>query len=154
MRKAILTFVLAAASVTATQVFHMNLYEALCFTDDVYVVRIDYVYRFHMDYMDRIEYYMEVIDVVHGEDPPQEELLCAYSMMLPSCTTDENGNEIWESPLVSGSGNESAVSEGDTLIVLTSHIATDSTRAVSVVRIESLDSMDEIIRILEEEFQE
>jgi hypothetical protein len=152
MRIAILALIALVYLGGSVQIFHMTLSEALFITDNIYVARITGMLHMPMDYMDRIEYYLEVIDVVSGEELPEEDLYLIYSMMLPMCAIDEEGNEIWESPLVTGSGCEFSVCEGDTVIVFTGPLGTDSTVTGSVVRMEPMDSMSEILRILEEEF--
>ena len=66
------------------------------------------------------------------------------------CLVDEQGNEVWESPIVNGSGHEMSVSKGDTVIVFLGYIPTDLSISAEVIRIEPTDSLDSILLLLAE----
>jgi len=63
-------------------------------------------------------------------------------MDLPRVYIDSSGDEIWESPVVFGSGIEMSVSAGDTVVVLAWR-AVDG-QPVQIVRLEPADSLGSV----------
>jgi len=149
MLKYLFAVMLAAAGLpAASQVFHMSLEESLDFTESILLVRVESVIEFPGDYLDRIEYYFSILDIVSGPDSLEGEFKASYDVIFPMSYMDEEGNEIWESPIVSGSGFESFTAEGDTVIVFLERIPDDQKLFTWVVRVEPADNMESILLLL------
>ncbi len=144
--------VLAAAGLlAASQVFYMSLEESLDFTESVLLVKVEQVINFPMDYMERIEYYFKVLDVVSGPDSLEGDFIASYEMLYPRAYTDDEGNEVWESPIVTGSGYEIFTEEGDTVIVFLERLPDDQYPFASVIRVDPADSLEGILLLLNPE---
>jgi hypothetical protein len=148
MRIALGLILAAAGLMGASQVFYMSLEESLGFTETILLARVSSVIHIPMDYMNRMEYYFEVLDVVSGPDSLEGEFIATYESLFPRPYYDEEGNEIWESPIVSGSGYEMLIEEGDSVIVFLERIPEDRQQFCWVVRIEPLDSLESILLLL------
>jgi hypothetical protein len=133
MRRTMGLVLAAAGLLAASQVFYMTLEESLDFTESVLLVRVESVIEFPGDYMNRIEYYFKVLDVVSGPD------------------SLEGGNEIWESPIVTGSGYEMFIEEGDTVIVFLDRLPDDQQQYAGVIRVDPADSLEGILLLLNPE---
>ena len=145
----VMVLILAAAGLpAATQVFYMSLEESLDFTEAIVLVRVEQIINFPMDYMERIEYYCKVLDVVSGPDSLEGDFIASYEMLFPSPYIDEEGNEIWESPIVTGSGFEMFTEEGDTVIVFLDRIPDDQQQYAGVMRVYPADSLGSILLLL------
>jgi len=143
-----------AGMLAATQVFNWSLEETLGFTEAVLIVRVESFIEFPGDYTDRIEYYFKVLDVISGPDSLDGEFLATYEMLYPRLFYDDEGNEVWESPIVSGSGYEMLTREGDTVIVLLDRLPDDQQQYAGVKRVEPLESLDSIQTLLYPEQEE
>ncbi len=141
----------AAGLLAATQVFYMSVEESLDFTESILLVRVEKVMNFPGNYMDRIEYYFSVLDVVSGPDSIEGDFIASYEMMFPRPYYDEEGNEIWESPIVTGSGFEMFAEEGDTVIVFLDRIPDDQQQYAGVMRVSPADSLESVLLLLNPE---
>jgi len=135
----------------ASQVFYMSLEESLDFTETILLARVSCVIHLPMDYLDRMEYYFEVLDVVSGPDSLEGEFIATYESLFPRSYYDEEGNEIWESPIVTGSGLEMFIEEGDSVIMFLERVPDDPQQFTWIVRIEPADSLDSILFLLDPE---
>lgn len=151
MRSAIGLILAAAGLLAASQVFYMSPEESLDFTESILLVRVESVIHFPMDYMNRIEYYFRVLNVVSGPDSLESDFFASYEMLLPRAYFDEEGNEIWESPIVSGSGYELFIEEGDTVIVFLERLPDGLQQYAGVVRIDPADNLESILLLMNPE---
>jgi len=88
--------------------------------------------------------------VVSCSDSLPDSVVAVYTMHLPRSFVDSSGNEVWESPLVSGSGIEFLVYPGDTVLVFGSALPCgDASVPMSIVRVEFADSLGSVINMLE-----
>ena len=151
MRIVMVLILAAAGLLAASQVFYMSVEESLDFTEAIVLVRVEQVINFPMDYMERIEYYFTVLDVVSGPDSLEGDFIASYEMLFPRAYTDDEGNEVWESPIVTGSGYEIFTEEGDTMIVFLERLPDDQYPFVSIVRVDPADSLESILLLLNPE---
>ncbi len=104
-----------------------------------------------MDYTRRVDYTLSVLSVVSCTDSLSESLVAVYTMLLPRSWVDQSGNEVWESPLVNGSGLEFTFSPGDTVLVFGSALPSgDRSVPMGIIRVETADSLGSVMRMLEE----
>ena len=144
-------FMLASAALlVASQVFYMSIDESLSMSDTVVKAEVTETITFAMDSGDRAEYFFRVIEVVSGDESLKGGFFADYFMHMPMAWIDEDGNEVWESPIVSGSGHEMSINKGDTVIVFLGYIPDDPTTPTEVVRIEPTDSLDTILLLISE----
>ena len=151
MRRVTGLFLAAAGLLAASQVFYMSLEESLDFTESILLVRVESVIEFPGDYMNRIEYYFKVLDVVSGPDSLEGDFIASYEMLLPRSYHDEEGNEVWRSPIVTGSGYEIFTEEGDTVIVFLDRLPDDQQQYAGVIRVDPADSLESILLLLNPE---
>jgi len=140
---------IGCASLMASQIFYMDLDQAVWLADNILVVEVSHVVHFPMDYLDRMEYTFRVLEAVHGDDVGEGDFLVFYTFDLPRSYTDTDGNEVWESPFVTGSGIEMSVEEGDTVIALVYSPPCDASRPAELVRLEPPGSLETIMGLLE-----
>ena len=138
----------SAGLLLASQVFFMSIEESLDMTDAVVLAEVSAKVSFPMDCWDRTEYFFTVIEVVSGDESLQDEFFGDYFMEFPSSWVDDDGNEIWESPILTGSGHEMLVEKGDTVLVFLGYIPTEAEQHIKVLRIEPSDSLDSVLLIL------
>lgn len=118
----------------------MSLDEVMGFTDAVFVARVESVVHTPFEYHARADFRLIVTEVLLGPDSLAGTSLDAfYTMDLPSVYVDSDGTEIWESPIVFGSGIEMSVSAGDTVVALAGRPVSD--QPVNIVRLEHADSL-------------
>jgi hypothetical protein len=127
------------------QIVSMGLDQAAGMADQVMIVEVQYAIEFPMDYMSRIEYSLKVLEVVYGVDVQEGDYLAFYSFNLPRSYTGPDGMTTWESPLVTGSGLELTVEEGDTVIALTYTLPCDESAPAEVVRLEPLQNLEAVL---------
>ena len=92
-----------------------------------------------------------MLDVVSGPDSLEGDFIASYEMLFPRAYTDDEGNEVWESPIVTGSGYEIFTEEGDTVIVFLERLPDDEYPFVSIVRVDPADSLGSILVLLNPE---
>ena len=151
MRKASVVILAAVGMLAATQVFYMDLEQSIDFTEAVILARVEAIAHFPGDYTDRVEYYLNVLDVLSGPDSLEGEIVASYSMLYPRPFYDDEGNEIWESPINSGSGYELSAFEGDTVIAFLDRLPEEQFPSVGIVRIDPADSLESILLLLNPE---
>ena len=131
------------------QIVSMDLDLAAAMVDQVMIVEVQYAMEFPMDYMSRIEYSLKVLEVVYGAAVQEGDYLAFYSFNLPRSYTGPDGMTTWESPLVTGSGLELTVEEGDTVIALTYTLPCDESVPAEIVRLEPLGNLDAVMDCLD-----
>lgn len=134
----------------ASQVFYMSIDESLDMSDAVALAEVTETITFRMDSGNKVEYIFQVVEVISGEDSLKGEVFAEYFMDFPTTWVDEDGNEVWESPIVSGSGLEMSVNKGDTVIVFLGYVPTDPGSPAEVIRIEPADNLDSILLLIAE----
>jgi len=139
---------LAALSAQASQIFHMDLEEALGMTEVVLLVRVGQVNEIPNDYATVMEYGLEVLSVVSGADSAGAGVAAVYTSDRPRSFLTEDGTEVWESPLVTGSGLEMSVQRGDTVVAFLGSPLAAYPEAVTLVRMEPADSLPAVRRLL------
>ena len=140
---------LMALPLQASQIFHMDLEEVIGLARCVVLAKVEERHVIPMDYMNRFEYSLRVISVIEGDSTLKGNFLAFHTMDIPRSRTLDDGTEVWESPLVFGSGLEGVVEPGDTVIALVDSPVTDST-VVSLVRMEPPESLEAIRLLLEQ----
>ena len=148
MYRAVWFLLTSAGLLFASQVFYMSIDESLDMCDAIVLAEVTETITFPMDFGDRTEYIFKVIEVVSGEDSLKGEFYADYFNEFPMVWIDEDGNEVWESPIVSGSGLEMSIEKGDSVVVFLGYIPTDPAIHTEVVRIEPADSLARIRLIL------
>lgn len=149
MRFAAVHAVLLISLVNASQVFHMDLEQAAGMAELVFVAEMGSSSVIPMDYLVRVEYEMNVLQVLRGAGVNAGDLFAFHTCNLPRSRVGADGTEVWESPLVTGSGFETVVERGDTVIVLAGGLHSDPTTGIEVLRIEPLDSLASVIDLIE-----
>lgn len=139
---------LAALSARASQIFHMDLEEALGMTEVVVLARVDQVSEIPNEYAVVMEYGLEVVSVLSGADSTARGLAAVYAADRPRSLLTEDGTEVWESPLVTGSGLEMSVQRGDTVVAFLGSRLEDYPEPVRLVRMEPADSLPAVRRLL------
>lgn len=150
IKTTIVLLIVVAFPVFASQVFYMSTEEALELTECIFLAEAGMILDIPMSYTDRTQYTFHILEVVIGTDSLEGTYLSYYSANLPWAYTGQNGEEISRSPLLTGSGYETIVEEGDTVIVF-SDLPVDDSHPLNLIRIEHVDSLESIQEILEAE---
>lgn len=143
----ILLTVLAAAS--ASMVYYMDLEDVVGMAGQVLLAEVGGATLLPMDYVNRMDYSLEVIEVIGGVEVQPGEYTAFYVYDLPRSYIGPDGIEVWESPLVTGSGMETMVQKGDTVIVLAYGLPCDQSVPMEVIRLEPLESLDSVLVLLQ-----
>lgn len=131
----------------ASQVFHMSLDEVFGLAETVFLARVESVEHTSFENFDRVNFSLSVTEVLLGPDSlVGTSLDAAYAMDLPSVYIDSDGTEIWESPIVFGSGIEMSVAVGDTVVALAWELQEGQT--LGLIRLEGLESLDEVSTLI------
>lgn len=138
----------SAGLLLASQVIFMNMEESLHMADGVVLAEVTAKVTFPMSYCDRTEYFFGVIEVVSGDESLKDEFFGDYLMEFPTSWVDEQGNEVWESPILTRSGHEMLVEKGDTVLVFLGCTPTETEQHIEVLRIEPPDSLGSILLLL------
>lgn len=141
---------LAALSVQASQIFHMDLEDVLGMARSILLAEVEEAEHSQSEYSLRMDYVLRVLDHVHGPDTLSGVFPAFYTQSYPMSWVDEDGVQVWESPIVEGSGMETGVSAGDRVLVLVGYIPEDSVNPVSIVRMEPADSLPAVLRLLDQ----
>ena len=149
------TFLVIQAFLTipalASQVFYMDLADDLMMSENVFLARVESAFETPMDYMGRVDYTLSILSVLSCTDPLPDSVVGVYTRHLPRSWVDPSGNEVWESPIVNGSGLEFLVNPGDTVLVFGSALPSgDTSVPMGIVRVEFADSLGSVIKMLEE----
>ncbi|MFO7627390.1 MAG: hypothetical protein R6V62_09050 [Candidatus Fermentibacteraceae bacterium] len=132
----------------ASQVFHMSLDEVMGLAETVFVARVDSVAHTPFEYTARVDFRLSVTEVLLGPDSlAGTSLDASYTMDLPSVYVDADGTEIWESPVVFGSGIETSVSVGDTVVAVAERCIEG--HALNLVRLEGVERLDEVSALIQ-----
>ena len=149
MRVMLSLVLLCSFSAAAHQIFFLSMEESLFFSDAVVIAEIEYTVLFPMDSGERFEYGIQVLESVYGPDSLEHSFIADYTMLYPMSWIDEDGNEVWESPIVNGSGLEGSVVKGDTVLAFLGYIPDGQGAPVEIVRIEPADSLDRVLDLME-----
>ncbi len=151
MKAALKITAFLAAAAAASQIFFMDLSDDLMMSDNIFLARVESSFETPMDYARRVDYTLSVLSVVSCADSLSDSLVAVYTMLLPRSWVDQSGNEVWESPLVNGSGLEFSFSPGDTVLVFGSALPSgDRSVPMGIIRVETADSLGSVVRMLEE----
>ncbi|OPL19235.1 MAG: hypothetical protein AVO35_11700 [Candidatus Aegiribacteria sp. MLS_C] len=149
MRLAAVPGVVLVSVLSAGQVFYMDLEQAAGMAENIFVAEMGESAVIAMDYLIRVEYEMDVLQVLRGTGVNAGGLFVFYTFDVPRSYVDEDGMEVWESPMVTGSGIETAVEEGDTVIVFAYGLHSDLPAGIEVLRMEPLDSLAVVMAMLD-----
>jgi hypothetical protein len=138
-----------ALPVLASQIFFMELSDDLLMSDNIFLARVENAVTIPADYIERREYTLSVLEVIVSKDSLEDTLVGAYSMYLPRPYITSSGDEIWESPIVNGSGMEMLAGPGDTVLVFSGLVPSGTSSVpVSIIRLEYPDSLDRVLELL------
>lgn len=141
--KLILPALCCVLPLNASQVFYMSLDEAFGLAETIFLARVESIEHTPFEWVTRADYQLGVTEVLMGPDSLAGTRMDAYYIMdLPMAYLDSDGTEVWESPIVFGSGIEMSVSAGDTVVVLAWRSVGD--QPVQVVRLEPAESLDSV----------
>jgi len=147
----VLIALLSAFPMFASQVFFMGLRDDFYLSSNIFLARVEQVLNIPMDYMERMEYTLTILDVIMCTDSLEDPIVGAYSMLLPRAYITPSGDEVWESPIVNGSGMEMGIMPGDTVLVFAGHLLSGtSSQPVSIIRLEYPDSLEKVLELLQE----
>lgn len=146
--KLILPALFCVLPLQASQVFHMSLDEVFGLAETVFLARVENVEHTPFEWLARADYELIVTEVLLGPDSLLGTRIDAfYTMDLPRAYVDSDGNEIWESPIVFGSGIEMSVSAGDTVVALAGRLLEGP--VLNLVRLEGLERLDEVSTLIQ-----
>lgn len=138
-----------AMSVFASQVFFTGLSEDLSMSENIFLARVEGIVNMPMNYMNRADYTLSVLEIIACSDSLSDSLVGVYTMILPGSYISPSGEEVWESPIVNGSGLEFLVHEGDTVLVFGSAMPSgDTSVQMDIVRLEFPDSLGRLRELL------
>ncbi len=150
--KLILPALFCVLPLQASQVFHMSLDEVFGLAETVFLARVESVEHTPFEWLARADYELIVTEVLLGPDSLVGTRMDAFYIMdLPSVYVDSDGTEIWESPIVFGSGIEMSVSAGDTVVAMAGRPVDD--QPVQIVRLECADSLESVRNRLSPDIQ-
>lgn len=133
--------------IEASQVFHMSLDGAFGLAETVFLARVESVEHTHFEWLVRADFELGVTEVLLGPDSLNGILVDAfYTMDLPRAYIDSDGTEIWESPLVFGSGIEMSVAAGDSVVALAGRPIEG--HGLCLLRLEGMERLDEVSTLL------
>jgi len=145
MRTTLLTAILAAAPIGATQIVYMDLGEVLPMTGSVLIAEVISMDTEEGDGWDSAIYCLNILDMLRGSADTGVEISCSYHLNLPRSYESAMGTVTWVSPLETGSGYEFFVSSGDVVIVLLESDYADAAGSHTLLRIEPLDMLEQLM---------
>lgn len=139
----ILPAICCAFPLNASQIFHMSLDEVVGMAETVFLASVEGVGRTPSEWVVQVDFELRVIEVLLGPDSLAGTTLDAfYTMDLPRAFVDCDGTEVWESPIVFGSGIEMTAGVGDTVLALA--WLPDADSSVNLARLEHADSLESV----------
>jgi hypothetical protein len=142
MRSAVAALILAAVSSRASQIVYMDLDSVVSWAGTIVVACVDSVEFCGCEDTWAVSFEISVLQSLYGYADPSAPIRCTYSQQVPEVSFDDEGNEITEWPLVTGSGIEMFASQGDTLVVLL------GSETASTDRMEPLDSLESVVNLI------
>jgi hypothetical protein len=133
------------STVLSSQIFYMDLDDVLPMAGSVLIAEIVSIEDYYGDSWHSVDYSLMILDMLRGNADTGVPIRCSYGMDYPGSYIDADGNEIWESPLVTGSGYEFSSGIGDTVIVLLDPGYADAARTHIMWRLEPLEMIEELI---------
>jgi hypothetical protein len=113
----------------------------------VLVVRVEAAGGYSTEYIHRVEYTLRVLKTLIGTEMPDSVIPAQYTMDLPRVVTDAGSGEVWESPMVTGSGMELSVEPGDCVVVLAC-AGYSCQRPLNVIRMEPAGNLERVLEIM------
>jgi hypothetical protein len=150
MKSAAVALMLAAVSSQGSQIVCMDLDSVVSWAATIVVARVESVEFCGCEDTWAVSFEISVLQSLHGYADPSAPIRCTYSQQVPEVFIDDEGNEITEWPLVTGSGIEMFVSQGDTIVVLLRSETASPDRFGSVIRMEPLDSLESVVNLIVE----
>jgi hypothetical protein len=138
---------MSAGPLSASQIFHLELEEAAGMAGTVLVARVESAVGYSTEYVHRVEYTLRVLKILVGTEMPDSVIPAQYTMDLPRMISDAGEGEVWESPLVTGSGMELSVEPGDCAVVLAADRYPDI-RPLNVIRMEPLGNLGRVRQVI------
>ncbi len=150
MKAAWFLTVFLAMNAMASQLFFMDLADDLMMSSNIFLARVESVIATPMASMERVEYTLTILSEISCSNSLSDTVVAAYTRHFPESWVDPSGNEVWESPIVNGSGLEFLVKPGDTVLVFGSALPSgDASVPMGVMRVESADSLGSVLKLLE-----
>jgi len=143
IRTPMVCFVLAGAA-TGSQIFHMDLQTVVSMADTVLLAEVVSVEEIPMIYGIEVCFGLRKLAEDSCVGIPDTVFSASYFMESPRSYHLEDGSEIWESPLVSGSGLEMTCGTGDTVTVLLGGLTAQSGTLLELLRMEPAGSFGEV----------
>ncbi len=136
-------FLSVAALASSEEEINFGIDEALELTDCVFIAELGAIIDIPMSYIERTEYYFNVIDVAMGPDSLSGKNAAVYLNRVPGYQNIQPGEEEAQALLLTGSGYEIEIEEGDTVVVF-SKIYGNTSSLMSLIRIEPALSWESI----------
>lgn len=150
MKYLFLCTISAVTSAFASQIFFMELEDDFWMSDNIFLARVEKVSEVFMEYREGREYTLSVIEVIACSDSLGETITGTYTMDIPRAYITSSGEEVWESPIVNGSGMEMMVAPGDTVVVLSGRVPAGSpSEPVWIIRLESQENLPAVRELLQ-----
>ena len=125
----------------------MSLDEVFGLAETIFLARVESVEHTSFEWLARADYELSVTEVLLGPDSLLGTRIDAfYTMDLPRAYIDSDGTEIWESPIVVGSGIEMSAAAGDTVVAIAYWQMEGHT--LSLVRLEGMERLDEVSTLI------
>jgi hypothetical protein len=150
MRAACPTLLILSALASASQIVYMSLDDVVSWAGTIVVACVDSVEFCGCEDTWAVSFEISVLQSLYGYADPSAPMRCTYSQQVPEVFFDDEGNEITEWPLVTGSGIEMFVSQGDTIVVLLRSETASPDRFRSAIRMEPLDSLERVVNLIVE----
>lgn len=147
MIRILVVCIVLAGAAAGSQVFHMDLPTVVSIADTVLLAEILSVEELPGLYGMEVRFGLRPLtyDIVVGT--PDTVLYASYFMEYPRSYHLEDGSEIWESPLVSGSGLEMTCGTGDTVTAFLAGLTLRTGLSPELLRIEPAGSFEDIRRL-------
>lgn len=132
----------ALASAEAAECLNMD--AILELTDCVFVASMGATIDIPMSYIERTEYYFNVLEVLKGPESLKGTNTVVYLNQVPGFHSSQSCGEGTHPIIPTGSGYEMDIEQGDTVVVF-SNIRGDSLSYLSLVRIEPVIFRENIL---------
>ena len=147
MKIIITLFLITVFPALASPAFYMSVEEVLGLSECIFLVEIGMILDIGMSYMNQTQYTFHVLEVIVGADSLNDTYLTSYVANMGWLYTNQNGEEMLQPLLLRGSGYETTVEEGDTVIVF-SNSQVDDSHQLNLFRIEPADSLESLQELL------
>jgi hypothetical protein len=148
MRTAVILLLAMASAVPASQIVHMDLDDVVSWAGTILLARVESVEDAGCQDTRVAIFEIDVLEIIEGSADSSATISCSYAQFMPETYYDDDGNEITEWPLVTGSGIEMQVAPGDTVVVLLRSQMVMPGTMQSVIRMEPSDSLESIVNLI------